>query len=353
MAAPHGDRRGRPLQGEPAERDARPRCARRSAISATSTGRPRPTPTRPTSRCSTCRGSGRSAPSASASARRRRRRRQRRDGPLRDHALALERTFFERVRLSITIAAVRLDGGSFDVPSLFGLDRRSPATLTVTVPPGTSAGTYDVTVVGDEQGRTSTRPTAHVVVETDTPDGAAAVDAHPDAARRSAARASPTSIGWPRRHRPHERDRRRTSSSASVDGGAWTTIATHERRHPVARRARQTFEPRLPLPRPGPRRGRELERRGRRRATFDRRSSSRTGASAVSYSGHVAQVRVLGRLRAAPTTYATSAGARVRTTFTGRGIAVVGPDEPDPRQREGLRRRRLHGHDQLPGRDGD
>ena len=36
----------------------RPRSARRCATSATSTGRRRPTPTRPTSRCSTCRGSG-------------------------------------------------------------------------------------------------------------------------------------------------------------------------------------------------------------------------------------------------------------------------------------------------------
>ena len=46
-----------------ARRPRRPRSARPCATSATSTGRPRPTPIRPTSRCSTCRGSASSGPS--------------------------------------------------------------------------------------------------------------------------------------------------------------------------------------------------------------------------------------------------------------------------------------------------
>ena len=80
----------------------RPRSARRCATSATSTGRSRPTPTRPTSRCSTCRGSrplgtfDLAPPPRPA-----RRPRPARQRPI-PFTLVRSATFFERVQLSIT-----------------------------------------------------------------------------------------------------------------------------------------------------------------------------------------------------------------------------------------------------------
>ena len=93
----------------------------------------------------------------------------------------------------------------------------------MTVPAGLSAGTYNVTVVGDEHGNQHTA-TARVVVETDTPTAQP-----PSTGVRTGAAISsssvPTSTGW---------GAATDATSAigayelqrSVDGGAWTTVAT-------------------------------------------------------------------------------------------------------------------------------
>ncbi|HEY7968670.1 MAG TPA: S8 family serine peptidase, partial [Candidatus Limnocylindrales bacterium] len=233
-------------------------------------------------------------------------------------AITLSRsaTLFERIRLSIANAPSGFSG-SFDVPAPFGFAGVA-STLTVTVPSGLSAGTYDVTVVGDEHGNQHTA-TAHVVVETDTPTAQP-----PSTSIRTGATIGstsvPTSTGW---------GAATDTTSAigayelqrSVDGGTWTTIATTNagiRSATGTQTVNHSYRYRV--------RARDAV------GNWGTYASGATftsvlleeRASAVSYSGTWRKYPYSGA-SGGSTTYATSAGARVRTTFSGRGIAVVGP----------------------------
>jgi subtilisin len=233
-------------------------------------------------------------------------------------AITLSRsaTLFERIRLSIANAPSGF-GGTFDVPAPFGFAGVA-STLTVTVPAGLSAGTYNVTVVGDEHGNQHTA-TAHVVVETDTPTAQP-----PSTGVRTGAAISsssvPTSTGW---------GAATDATSAigayelqrSVDGGAWTTVATTSagiRSAAGTQTLNHSYRYRV--------RARDAVGNWGAYASGATLTSAllEERASAVTYSGTWHKY-VYSGASGGSTTYTTSASARVRTTFSGRGIAVVGP----------------------------
>src|SRR6185503_2325805 len=102
-------------------------------------------------------------------------------------------TSFERIRLT----ASNVPSGwaaSFDIPGPYGFTGVT-STLTVSVPAGTTHGTYTISVMGDEHGRTHTA-TARIVVETDSPTAQP-----PFTAARAKATVSdtivPATVAWP------------------------------------------------------------------------------------------------------------------------------------------------------------
>jgi len=236
-------------------------------------------------------------------------------------AITLSRssTLFERIRLSIANAPSGF-GGTFDVPAPFGFTGVA-STLTVTVPSGLSAGTYNVTVAGDEHGNTHTA-TARIVVETDAPTaqppstsvrtgGAITSSSAPTSTSWAPASDATSAIG------AYELQR-------SVDGGAWTSIAATSAGVRTSAGA-QTFN-------------RSYRYRVRARDAVGNWGTYALGttftsalleerSSAVSYSGTWHKYTYSGA-SGGTTTYTTSSSARVRTTFSGRGIAVVGPMGP-------------------------
>ena len=206
-------------------------------------------------------------------------------------AITLSRsaTLFERIRLSIANAPSGFSG-TFDVPAPFGFAGVA-STLTVTVPAGLSAGTYNVTVVG---GRA--RQPAHRHRRRRRRDGradrAAAVDERPDGrGDQQHERSDQHRLG--RRDRRHERDRR-LRAPAERRRRRLDDDRDHERRDPVGC-GNADPEPLVPLPRPGPRRGREL---GGLRVGRDADLGAPRGASVRGQlQRDVAQRHVLGRLR--------------------------------------------------------
>ncbi len=230
--------------------------------------------------------------------------------------IARSATSFERIVLSVSGSPSGFRW-SFDVTAPFGTAGVA-STLAVTVPAGLSAGTYDVEVSGNEHGRVHTT-TAHVVIETDSPT------AQPPstAARTNAALGTttvPTSIGWAPATDP-------TSAiggyelQRSVDGGAWTTVGSTSA-SVRATAGSQTL-------------GHAYRYRVRARDVAGNWSAWASGlnvtsvliqdrAAAVSYSGTWHKSTYSGA-SGGTTTYATSSAARVRTTFSGRGVAVVAP----------------------------
>ncbi len=224
-------------------------------------------------------------------------------------------TLFEAVSLSM--AGPSGFSGTFNVRAPFGFTGVS-STLRVTVPAGLSDGTYDILVAGNEHGHVHTT-TAHVVVESDLPT------AQPPSTmvRTKVAlgtTSAPISTGWAAATDP-------TSAiggyevQRSVDGGAWVAMAStsasvraaassqafgHAYRYQVrARDVAGNWSPWVA--------GSSVA-----AALLSERSS------AVTWSGTWHAVSS-SSASGGTTTYATSAGARVRTTFSGRGIGVVGP----------------------------
>ena len=225
-------------------------------------------------------------------------------------------TSFERIRLSVAGLPTGATA-TIDPPTLYGFGGVA-ATLTVTMPFGTADGDYTVTVTGDEHGTTRDAD-ATIKVRSDVP-----IAQPPATAALSKATLGtstlPTRVSWPAA----------TDASTaiagyelekSVDGGSWTsTTAT-----PATIRSQsgtQTL-------------GHVYRYRVRARDQVGNWSSWAGGpdvtgvlvqdrSTAVTYSGRWTKA-VYSYASGGSTTYASSAGARSRTTFSGRGVAIVAP----------------------------
>ena len=224
-------------------------------------------------------------------------------------------TSFERIRLSIS----GLPSGataSFDQPSLYGFAGVA-STLTVTFPAGKPADSYPLTVSADEHGNTRTA-TATVIVESVAP----VAQPPATAALTNATLGSttvPTRVTW-----PTATDQSGIAGyelQTSVNGGPFTTTAA------------TTATVRSKLGNQSI--GLAYRYRVRARDTVGNWSAwadgpSVTGvlvqdrSSATSYTGtwHRAWYTYASDRT---TMYATAAGARARTTFSGRGVAIVAP----------------------------
>ena len=228
-------------------------------------------------------------------------------------------TSFERVRLATTGVP---DGwtASFDVPSLYGFAGVA-STLTVNVPSTTPAGSYDITVTGTEESRVRSA-TARIVVESDNPTAKP-----PSTAARTLATIGdttiPTRVVWPAATDP-------TSAIAgyelerSIAGGSWVGIGTTSASVRTTAAA-QTV-------------GVGYQYRVRAKDAAGNWSDWAAGASvtsvvvqdraaAVTYSGTWHKY-TYANASGGTTTWATAANARVRTSFSGRGVAIVAPVGP-------------------------
>jgi hypothetical protein len=228
-------------------------------------------------------------------------------------------TSFERVRLGVDGLT---DGmtASFDKPSLYGFEGVA-STLTVNVPSGTKPGSYPITVSGDEHGNTHTT-SATVVVQKDTPTAFA-----PMAAPRTNATLGTTTlpalVSWAAASDP-------SSGIAgyeleqSVDGGAWTATSS-------TTASVRTWASTQDI-------GHFYQYRVRAQDSVGNWSNWAAGpsltssliqdrATAVAYTGTWTKA-VYSLASGGTTTYATAAGARARTTFSGRAVAIVAPLGP-------------------------
>ncbi len=225
-------------------------------------------------------------------------------------------TSFERIRLSVGDLPAGATA-AFDATSLYGFAGVA-STLTVTIPLGTSAGSYPITVSADEHGNTHTA-TATIVVEDDLPIAQPPATAALAKSQLGAATVA-TRISWPAATDP-------TTGIAgyelqsSVDGGAWVaTTAT-------GATVRSTLGSQSL--------GHAYRYRVRARDTVGNWSDWATGPSvtAVLVQDRSSAVTYTGTWKRAwysyasggTTAWAVSSGARARTTFSGRGIAIVGP----------------------------
>jgi subtilisin family serine protease len=225
-------------------------------------------------------------------------------------------TSFERIRLSVGSLPAGATA-AFDPTSLYGFAGVA-STLTVTFPAGMSAGSYPVMVTADEHGNTHTA-TASVIVEVDVP--VAQPPATAALARATLGSTTlPTRVSW-----PAATDQ--TTGIAgyelqtSVDGGAWVaTTATSA----AVRTALGSQDL-----------GHAYRYRVRARDTVGNWSNWANGPSvtgvlvqdrstAVTYSGTWKRTWIRWA-SGGSMAYATAAGARGRTTFSGRGVAIVAP----------------------------
>ena len=225
-------------------------------------------------------------------------------------------TSFERIRLSVSGLP---DGATaaFDPTSVYGFAGVA-STLTVTVPFGTSPGSYPVTITADEHGNTHAT-TATVVVEVDVP----VAEPPATAALLKAQLGSTvlqTRISWPAATDP-------TTAIAgyelevSVDGGAWAP-ATATSGTVLSTLDSQTL-------------GHAYRYRVRARDAVGNWSSWASGPSVTGVLIQDGSTAVVygGTWHRSPQTwasggttrYATWAGSRARTTFSGRGVALVAP----------------------------
>jgi subtilisin family serine protease len=232
--------------------------------------------------------------------------------------VARSATSFERVRLSVT----GLPSGataSFDPISVYGFGSKA-STLTVTVPRATRAGTYVLTVTGDEHGTRHTT-TATIEVTTDRPVAAAPSVA---AVLKGILGSStvPTRVSWPAAHDPST-PIAGYELQTSLNGGSWSPTATTATVRSVV--TTETL-------------GQAYRSRVRARDSVGNWSAWAAGATAtpsvvndrstaIAYAGAWAKAPYSGAFGGS-TTYATAAGARARLTFTGRSVALVAPVGP-------------------------
>ena len=228
-------------------------------------------------------------------------------------------TSFERVRL--TVAGLPAGAGaSFSPASLYGFAGVA-STLTVLMPLGLAPGAYPVTISADEHGNTHTA-TATVQVTNDPPTALP-----PATLTRLLGVIGSTTVPmrqvWPAATDP-------TTAIAgyelqsSVDGGPWTTATATS----GAIRSASTVQSL----------GHVYQYRLRARDMVGNWSDWANGpsvtgvlvqdrATAVTYVGTWRRVLYSGA-SGGSTTWGSSLGARARTTFSGRGIAIVAPLGP-------------------------
>ena len=237
-------------------------------------------------------------------------------GPAR-FAVTLTRTptSFERIRLS----AAGLPAGAtaaFAPSSLFGFTAVA-STLTVTMPFATPPGSYPITVTADEHGNVHDA-TVTVVVAGDIPVvRPPAMAAIPGSALGTSV--LPVRVSWPAA--TDQSGITRYEIESCVDGGAWGPTA-------AVSGAILNVTTSLPVGHPG-------QYRVRARDGVGTWSDWATGptSTVVLVQDRSTAVRYVGVWKRAlyslasggSTTYATAAGARATTTFTGRGVAIVAP----------------------------
>ena len=225
-------------------------------------------------------------------------------------------TSFERIRLSVS----NLPSGftaSFAPSSLYGFAGVA-STLSVSVPFGTPIGSYPVTVVANEHGNVHTTD-ATVAVVNDVPT---ALPPATSALVKGIVGSStlPIRTSWPAATDPTT-PIDRYELQRSVDGGAWSTTTT------TAAAVRTTVGSQSL--------GHVYEYRIRASDQVGNWSPWAGGpevtgvlvqdrASAVTYTG-TWKTQLYAGASGGSTRYATSLGARARTTFSGRGIALVAP----------------------------
>ena len=230
-------------------------------------------------------------------------------------------TFFERVRLSVSGVPSGWSA-SFSSTSLLGWTAKSTK-LNVTVPKGTAAGDYDLTVTASNQGRSQTT-TARVVVGADLPTAFApnALRAKPSLTLNLA---SPTVIVyWPAA----------TDLSSSIvayelqysrDGGSWTGTSSF----PGSVRAAVKT---LALGSSYHFRVRSKDGAGnwstwKATSTPFRMTHINDRSIALDYSGSWSRI-TSPSATSSTITSTTRTGASTRYTFTGKSIAVIAPRSP-------------------------
>ncbi|HEY3164464.1 MAG TPA: S8 family serine peptidase [Candidatus Limnocylindrales bacterium] len=225
-------------------------------------------------------------------------------------------TTFERIRLS----AIDLPDGftaTFQPASLYGFAGVA-STLSVTAPFGTLVGSYPITVSADEHGNVHTA-IATIEIVGDAPT------ALPPATSTLlkgvlGSTTVPTLVSWPAASDP-------TTSIAgyelqtSVDGGSWsatTTTTATVRSTGASQTLGHVYQYRV----------RASDQVGNWSPWADGPDVTtvlvQDRASAITYTGAWTK-NVYGYASGGTTTYATALGARARTTFSGRGIALVAP----------------------------
>ncbi|HUQ78591.1 MAG TPA: S8 family serine peptidase [Patescibacteria group bacterium] len=228
--------------------------------------------------------------------------------------VARSSTLFERV----TLSAIDLPAGwtaVFDSASLFGFAGVA-STLTVTVPFGAAQGTYPLTVAADEHGRRQTT-LATVVVQTDAPI-AQSPATETKAGSQLGTATLPTRTSWPAATDPSTAVVGYELQS-SVDGGTWTTLAATDA---AVRTATATHTV-----------GHAYRYRVRARDVVGNWGDWADGPSitGVLVQDRFSAVTYIGSWTKVWSTYASdrtrhwaaTRGAAARTTFSGRGVAVV------------------------------
>ncbi|HLO36107.1 MAG TPA: S8 family serine peptidase, partial [Candidatus Deferrimicrobium sp.] len=228
-------------------------------------------------------------------------------------------TSFERIRFAVS-GLPKGATASFSPASLYGFTATA-ATLTVSLPFGIALGSYQVTVIGIEHDNVH-QSSSTIQVVTDNPTASP-----PTAVARSkgilGTTATPMTVSWPAGSDP-------TTGiggyelQESVDAGAWLTIANTSA-------SVRSASPSQTL-------GHAYRYRVRARDLVGNWSDWATGpsvtatlvqdrSSALTYTGRWTK-SLYSVASGGSTTWATALGARVRMSFSGRGIAMVAPVGP-------------------------
>jgi subtilisin family serine protease len=228
-------------------------------------------------------------------------------------------TTFERVRLSVTGLP---DGftAAWQPSSLFGFAAVA-STLSVTVPFGTPVGSYPITVVADEHGNVHTAG-ATIDVVSDVPTALPPATAAQVKAVLGATTV-PTRVTWPAATDPTTAIQG-YEVQTSVDGGAFspsTATTAAVRTMTATQLLGHVYQYRV----------RASDQVGNWSAWAGGPGITtvlvQDRSTAVTYAGTWTKA-VYAYSSGGSSTYATRLGARARTTFSGRGIALVAPVGP-------------------------
>jgi subtilisin len=232
-------------------------------------------------------------------------------------------TFFERVRLSVGTLPAGWSA-TFSPSTLLGWDAKA-TTLKITIPSGVPAGTYSIDVRGSNQGRLKS-VTLPVTVTNDSPT-AVPPTAKPATGQRMGVTSSgsPSSVtvtvSWSAASDPsspivaYQVERR-------ADDGPWKSTQTYDGS------TRNALMSGLSLAAVQRFRLRAKDAAGNwspwAESVDYRFSAVSDRSSSLTYAGTWKRATVVSATNQVRTT-ASAAGATVRTTFTGRGIAIVMP----------------------------